>query len=133
MSHQRRMSSSTYHFTVLICQMACCFFLHKSHYVSKSKLHVSIDVHFIFVQVLLFHMSKTYKNFVKNTHCTSAFISTHITKQPPQACQRHIYIVLCYTNLKQHLWDMSLPGHMASPPPPRTNTCHNCHLNNPPP
>ena len=27
------------------------FFLYKSHYMSKSKLCVSIDVHFIFVQV----------------------------------------------------------------------------------
>ena len=44
------------------------FFLHKSHYMSKSTLCVSIDVHFIFMQVFVCQMSKICKNFVTNTH-----------------------------------------------------------------
>ena len=44
-----------------------CLFLHESHCMSKSKLCVSIDVQFIFLQVFTCQMSKTCKNFVKNT------------------------------------------------------------------
>ena len=59
------------------CQLACGFFFHKSHYMSHSKLCMSIDVHFIFVQVSACQMSKACKNFVKHTHCLVGFsIST---------------------------------------------------------
>jgi len=44
------------------------FFLHNSHYMSKSKLCVSIDVQFIYVQVFACQMSKTCNIFVKTTH-----------------------------------------------------------------
>ena len=43
-------------------------FLHMSHYMSKFKLCVSIDVHFLFVQVFACQMSKTSKNFVKHIY-----------------------------------------------------------------
>ena len=39
------------------------------HYMSKSKLCVSIDMHFIFVQVFVCQMPKTCNNSIKNTHC----------------------------------------------------------------
>ena len=39
----------------------CGFFLHKSHYVSNSKSCVSIDLHYIFVQVVACQMLKTCK------------------------------------------------------------------------
>ena len=39
-------------FQFLVCQLTCAFFLHKSQYVSTSKMCVSIDVHLFFVQVL---------------------------------------------------------------------------------
>jgi hypothetical protein len=45
----------------------CGFLLHKSHYMSKSKLCMSIDMHFNFVPVFVCQISKTCKNFVKNT------------------------------------------------------------------
>jgi hypothetical protein len=48
-------------------------FFHKSHYMSKSKSCVSIDMHFIFVC----QMSKTCKNFVQNTQrCLVRHIKT---------------------------------------------------------
>ena len=50
------------------CQLTYGFFLDKSHYMSKFELCVSIDVHFIFVQVFTCQMPKTCKNFVKHIH-----------------------------------------------------------------
>ena len=59
-------------FQILKCQLTCGLFLHKSLYITKSKLCVSIDVQSIFVQVFVCQMSKTCKSFVKNTHCSPA-------------------------------------------------------------
>ena len=44
------------------------FFPYKSHYMSDSKSLVLTDVQFYFVQVFACQLSKTWKNFVKNTH-----------------------------------------------------------------
>jgi hypothetical protein len=37
---------------------------------SKFKLCMSIDVHFMFEQVIACQISKTCKIFIKNTHCS---------------------------------------------------------------
>ena len=66
---QCQMPSSMCHFKFLKFQLTYGFFLDKSHYMSKFKLCVSIDVHFIFVQVFVCQMPKTCKNFVKHIHC----------------------------------------------------------------
>ena len=55
------------------------FFFTNHSYVSKSILCVSIDVHFIFVQIFACQMSKTYKNFVKITHCCSSLWNSKST------------------------------------------------------
>ena len=52
-----------------MCRLTRGFFHHKSHYMSNSKLCVSIDVHFYFVC----QMSKTCKNFVRNKQCWGDF------------------------------------------------------------
>ena len=56
-------------FQFLVCQLTCGFFLHKSRYVSISRLCMSIDVHFVFVQVFACQKRETCKNFVKHIHC----------------------------------------------------------------
>ena len=61
------MPSNTCHSQFVKCQVG--FFLHKSHYMSKSKVCVSIDVHFICVWVFACQILKSCKKFVKNTHC----------------------------------------------------------------
>ena len=56
---------------ISVCKVlidAWFFFLHKSHYMSISKLCMSIDMHFIFVRVFACQISKTCKNFVKKIH-----------------------------------------------------------------
>ena len=70
---------------VSICKVSIdvWFFLHKSYFMSKSKLGMSIDLYFVFVQVLACQVSNTCKNFVKNTHWsplsnTKLFWSLHV-------------------------------------------------------
>jgi hypothetical protein len=55
-------------FKFLKCQLTYGFFFDKSHYMSKFKLCVSMDVHFYFVQVFARQKPKTCKNFVKHIH-----------------------------------------------------------------
>ena len=52
MSLQCHMPSSMCHFKILKCQLTYDFFLDKSHYMSKLKLCVSIDVHLILYKFL---------------------------------------------------------------------------------
>ena len=56
-------------FQFLACLLTHVFFLHKSKYVSISKLCVSIDVHSYLVQIFACQKKKTCKNFVKHIHC----------------------------------------------------------------
>ena len=44
-------------------------------YIGPPKSCASIDVQFIFVQVFACQMSKTCKNFVKNTHCLGPHVN----------------------------------------------------------
>ena len=68
LSPQCHMSSSTSHFKFWSVNWRVVFFGHKSHYMSKSKLCMSINMRFNYVQVFACQMSKTSKNFVKHTH-----------------------------------------------------------------
>jgi hypothetical protein len=47
--------------------LTCDFFLHKSQYVSTSKLCMSIDFAFFFVRVFAYQKWKSYKN-LSNIH-----------------------------------------------------------------
>ena len=82
------------------------FFLHKSHYVSKSKLCVSIDVHFIFVRVFACQISKTCKFF-----CQKHTLITYF------ACMNHIYrnrcSLLVYTRLLTFLMSAAVHAVIA--------------------
>jgi hypothetical protein len=52
-------------FQFLVCQLTCDFFLHKSQYVSISRMCVSIDVHFFlckFLRVKREKLAKTLSN-----------------------------------------------------------------------
>jgi hypothetical protein len=76
MSLQCHMSNSMCHFRFLKCQLMCGFFFDKSHYMSKYKLCVSIDMHFIFVQVFacqtqknLQKLCQTYTLEGRRVHC----------------------------------------------------------------
>jgi hypothetical protein len=54
---------------ISICKVSSFFLLHKSHHMLKPKMCVSIDLQFYHVQAFACQMSKSCKNFVKNTHC----------------------------------------------------------------
>jgi hypothetical protein len=59
MSPQFHMPCSTCHFNLWSVNWCVGFFLHKAHYMSKFKLCMSIDVHFMFEQVIACQISKT--------------------------------------------------------------------------
>ena len=56
-------------FQFLACQFTCVFLLHKSQYVSNSKVCMSIDLHFFFRWEFLHVKSEKLQNFVKDTYC----------------------------------------------------------------
>jgi len=74
LSPQCHMPSSMCHFNVYVSIDVWCFFLHKSHYMSKFRLCLSVDMHLIlFLRFFACQISKTCKNFVKNTHCYKSY------------------------------------------------------------
>ena len=88
-SPQCHMSSSIYvSFQFLKCQLTCCFFLHKSHYMSKSKMCMSIDVKFIFVQVFACQNVK----------------SLQTLWQKYTLCGRHARLHVCRIVFNMYVW-----------------------------
>jgi hypothetical protein len=93
-------SSSMCHFKFLKCQLTCGFILDKSHYMSKSKLCVSIDVHFIFVQVFACQNAKTcnfflVKHTLSPTSTLASQLSWHFSKPTVFIVSRGVHCILC--------------------------------------